>query len=82
MTLPRKRNGAFSFLVFLSYSNLFGNGAMLGGFVRQQLGHADLASIEHYIALVRSDELAMREQQAKDGVKRLGGPGGLIYSVE
>jgi integrase len=50
------------------------------GFVRQQLGHADLASIEHYIALVRSDELAMREQ--KDGVKMLGGPGGLIYSVE
>jgi len=31
------------------------------GFVRQQLGHADLASIEHYIALVRSDELAMKE---------------------
>ena len=51
------------------------------GFVRQQLGHADLASIEHYIALVRSDELAMREQQ-KDGVNRFGGPGGLIYSVE
>jgi integrase len=51
------------------------------GFVRQQLGHADLASIEHYIALVRSDELAMQEQQ-KDGVNRFGGPGGLIYSVE
>ena len=45
------------------------------------MGHADLASIEHYIALVRSDELAMREQQ-KDGVNRFGGPGGLIYSVE
>jgi hypothetical protein len=47
------------------------------GFVRQRLGHDDYKSIEHYIALVRSDELAMREQ--KDGV---GGLGGLIYSVE
>jgi len=55
------------------------------GFVRQQLGHADLASIEHYIALVRSDELAMREQgskEQKDGLPRLGGPNGMIYSVE
>ena len=31
------------------------------GFVRQQSGHADLASIEHYVALVRSEEIALRE---------------------
>ena len=49
------------------------------GFVRQQLGHEDLKSIEHYIALVRNDELAMREQQAKDGLRRIGG---LIVGIE
>jgi len=37
------------------------------GFVRQQLGHSDLASIEHYIALVRSDELAMKEPMVTIG---------------
>jgi integrase len=31
------------------------------GFVRQQLGHADLQSIEHYITLVKNSEMAMRE---------------------
>ena len=51
------------------------------GFVRQQLGHDDYKSIEAYIAIVRNEEIAMREQQA-DGAPRLGGPGGLIYSVE
>ena len=51
------------------------------GFVRQQLGHTDYKSIEAYIAIVRNEEFAMREQQ-KDGAPRLGGPGGLIYSVE
>jgi integrase len=30
------------------------------GFVRQQLGHEDLQSIEHYIALVRTEELALQ----------------------
>ena len=29
------------------------------GFVRQQLGHADLASIEHYIAMVRNENVSM-----------------------
>ena len=29
-------------------------------FVRQQLGHEDLKSIEHYIALVRTEELALQ----------------------
>jgi len=31
------------------------------GFVRQQLGHEDLKSIEYYIAIVRNEELALRE---------------------
>jgi integrase len=31
------------------------------GYVRQQLGHGDLKSIEHYIALVRNEERALRE---------------------
>ena len=31
------------------------------GFVRQQLGHEDMKSIEHYIALVRTEELALQE---------------------
>jgi integrase len=30
------------------------------GFVRQQLGHEDLKSIEHYIATVRNEELALQ----------------------
>jgi integrase len=30
------------------------------GLVRQQLGHEDLQSIEHYIALVRTEELALQ----------------------
>jgi integrase/recombinase XerD len=31
------------------------------GFVREQLGHEDMKSIEHYIAVVRKEELALRE---------------------
>src|ERR1039458_4484843 len=46
--LARKRNAAFSLLAFLSDPSLFGNGAMLGGFVRQQPGHDGCKSIEAY----------------------------------
>jgi len=35
------------------------------GYVRQQLGHEDLKSIEHYIALVNNEERALREHTAK-----------------
>lgn len=31
----------------------------------QQLGHEDLKSIEHYIAVVRNEELALREYAAE-----------------
>jgi integrase len=31
------------------------------GYVRQQLGHEDMKSIEHYIALVKNEEMALRE---------------------
>ncbi|PYX40129.1 MAG: hypothetical protein DMG83_27245 [Acidobacteria bacterium] len=34
------------------------------GYVRQQLGHEDLKSIEHYIALVNNEERALREHAA------------------
>ena len=29
------------------------------GYVRQQLGHEDMKSIEHYVAMVRNDEMAL-----------------------
>ena len=35
------------------------------GFVRQQLGHDDYKSIEAYIAIVKNEEQALREQVAK-----------------
>lgn len=35
------------------------------GYVRQQLGHEDMRSIEHYIALVRNEEIALREYAAR-----------------
>ncbi len=35
------------------------------GFVRQQLGHEDLKSIEHYISRVQNAEMAMREYAAE-----------------
>lgn len=35
------------------------------GFVRQQLGHEDLKSIEHYLAIVRNEELALRGYAAE-----------------
>jgi integrase len=57
------------------------------GFVRQQLGHEDLKSIEHYIALVRTEELALQEaapstqikteSQARPRFRIVGGNGGL-----
>ena len=31
------------------------------GYVRQQLGHEDMKSIEHYIAVVKNEEMALRE---------------------
>jgi integrase len=34
------------------------------GYVRQQLGHEDMKSIEHYIAIVRNEERALREHAA------------------
>ena len=35
------------------------------GFVRQQLGHEDMKSIEHYIAIVRNEELALHEHAVR-----------------
>jgi len=35
------------------------------GYVRQQLGHGDLKSIEHYIAIVKNEERALWEHAAK-----------------
>ena len=77
-TVDLQKFRATAATTWLRSKELGGKGWDLG-FVRQQLGHEDLASIEHYIALVRSDELAMREHQAK---VRIGGIGGLLFSVE
>ena len=45
------------------------------GYVRQQLGHEDMKSIEHYIALVKNEEMALRENTfpgfGRDGGFRL-----------
>jgi integrase/recombinase XerD len=38
------------------------------GYVRQQLGHEDLASIEHYVALVRNEEMALLEATSKEAL--------------
>ena len=35
------------------------------GYVRQQLGHEDLKSIEHYISIIRNEERVLREHAAK-----------------
>lgn len=35
------------------------------GYVRQQLGHEDMKSIEHYIAIVSNEQRALREHAAK-----------------
>ena len=35
------------------------------GYVRQQLGHEDMKSIEHYVAIVTNEQRALREHAAK-----------------
>ena len=35
------------------------------GYVRQQLGHEDMKSIEHYIAIVSNEQRALHEHAAK-----------------
>jgi integrase len=47
------------------------------GFVRQQLGHADYKSIEAYIAIVRNEEIAMREHD--DGQDNPWGEAGTVW---
>jgi integrase len=42
------------------------------GYVRQQLGHEDMKSIEHYIAIVKNEEMALRENTSP-GFGREGG---------
>ena len=42
------------------------------GYVRQQLGHEDMKSIEHYIAVVKNEEMALRENTFQ-GFVREGG---------
>ena len=40
-------------------SERFGGLGMDVGWVRQPLGHEDMASIEHYVAMVRNEEMAL-----------------------
>ena len=46
------------------------------GFVRQQLGHDDLKSIEHYLALIRNEEIArnMGAPSERNVAGKVGGP--------
>jgi integrase len=45
---------------WLRSERLGGNGWDIG-YVRQQLGHTDMHSIEHYVAMVRNEEMALLE---------------------
>jgi integrase len=49
--------------IWLRSKELGGKGWDIG-YVRQQLGHEDLKSIEHYIAIVKNEERALREHAA------------------